>query len=131
MPARATIGVADLGDTTLIELVGHGPLLKTGSLLEDCGTRSLLEISMECTLVGAPLQVGAGHLGCEMAPAAFRIAGLATALEELGTGHGMSANWVRSLFRRMPIRILPSIAPRVPPELALRKLEEECQSTLN
>ncbi|WP_421423228.1 MULTISPECIES: hypothetical protein [Agrobacterium] len=39
---------------------------------------------MECTLIGAPLQVGARHLGCEMAPAALRIAGLATALEELG-----------------------------------------------
>ncbi|KAA3505367.1 arginase [Agrobacterium vitis] len=39
---------------------------------------------MECILIGAPLQIGAGHLGCEMGPSAFRIAGLAGALEELG-----------------------------------------------
>ena len=39
---------------------------------------------MECTLIGAPLQIGAGQLGCEMGPSALRIAGLRTALEELG-----------------------------------------------
>ena len=39
---------------------------------------------MECTLIGAPLQIGAGQLGCEMGPSALRIAGLRRALEELG-----------------------------------------------
>jgi arginase len=39
---------------------------------------------MECTLIGAPLQTGAGHLGCEMGPSALRIAGLKAALEDLG-----------------------------------------------
>ena len=37
-----------------------------------------------CTLIGAPIQVGAGHLGCEMGPSALRTAGLRAALEELG-----------------------------------------------
>ncbi|MDF2999697.1 MAG: arcA [Xanthobacteraceae bacterium] len=37
-----------------------------------------------CKLIGAPIQVGAGHLGCEMGPSALRTAGLRGALEELG-----------------------------------------------
>lgn len=39
---------------------------------------------MECRLIGAPLQIGAGQLGCEMGPSALRIAGLKPALEALG-----------------------------------------------
>lgn len=39
---------------------------------------------MECRLIGVPLQIGAGQLGCEMGPSALRIAGLKSALEELG-----------------------------------------------
>ena len=39
---------------------------------------------MDIRLVGAPLQIGAGQLGCEMGPSAYRVAGLAHALEELG-----------------------------------------------
>ncbi len=39
---------------------------------------------MKCTLIGAPVQIGAGRLGCEMGPSALRIAGLAAMLEELG-----------------------------------------------
>lgn len=39
---------------------------------------------MECILIGAPMQIGAGQLGCEMGPSALRIAGLRPALEELG-----------------------------------------------
>lgn len=39
---------------------------------------------MECRLIGAPLQIGAGQLGCEMGPSALRIAGLKTALQALG-----------------------------------------------
>lgn len=39
---------------------------------------------MRCRLIGAPLQIGAGQLGCEMGPSALRVAGLGRALEELG-----------------------------------------------
>ena len=37
-----------------------------------------------CLLIGAPVQVGAGRLGCDMGPSAFRAAGLGPALEDLG-----------------------------------------------
>ncbi|WP_158817674.1 arginase [Methylocapsa sp. S129] len=37
-----------------------------------------------CILLGAPVQEGSGRLGCDMGPSAFRAAGLAAALEELG-----------------------------------------------
>jgi arginase len=37
-----------------------------------------------CILLGAPVQDGAGRLGCDMGPSAFRAAGLAAALRELG-----------------------------------------------
>ena len=39
---------------------------------------------MLCRIVGAPVQDGAGRMGCEMGPSALRTAGLATALAELG-----------------------------------------------
>lgn len=39
---------------------------------------------MDIRLIGAPLQIGAGQLGCEMGPSAYRVAGLTKALEELG-----------------------------------------------
>lgn len=39
---------------------------------------------MDCKLLGIPLQVGTGRRGCEMGPSAYRTAGLAEALEELG-----------------------------------------------
>lgn len=39
---------------------------------------------MHCRLIGIPLQDGASQLGCEMGPSALRVAGLQTALEELG-----------------------------------------------
>lgn len=39
---------------------------------------------MDCKLIGVPLQIGAGQLGCEMGPSAMRVAGLKGALEELG-----------------------------------------------
>jgi arginase len=39
---------------------------------------------MKIKLIGAPVQEGAGRLGCDMGPAAFRAAGLAGALRELG-----------------------------------------------
>lgn len=37
-----------------------------------------------CILLGAPIEAGAGRLGCEMGPSAFRAAGLAGALLDLG-----------------------------------------------
>lgn len=37
-----------------------------------------------CILLGAPVQEGAGRLGCDMGPSAFRTAGLATELRNLG-----------------------------------------------
>jgi arginase len=37
-----------------------------------------------CILMGAPVQEGSGRLGCDMGPSAFRAAGLAGALAELG-----------------------------------------------
>lgn len=36
------------------------------------------------TLIGVPLEEGSGRGGCAMGPAAYRIAGIATALQELG-----------------------------------------------
>lgn len=37
-----------------------------------------------CILLGVPVQEGAGYLGCDMGPSAFRTAGLAGALRDLG-----------------------------------------------
>lgn len=39
---------------------------------------------MRCRLIGIPLRHGSRRRGCEMGPAAFRVAGLAEALESLG-----------------------------------------------
>ncbi len=39
-----------------------------------------------CNLLGAPVQDGAGRLGCEMGPSAFRAAGIGPALQSLGHG---------------------------------------------
>ena len=39
-----------------------------------------------CILLGAPVQDGAGRLGCDMGPSALRAAGLMGALRELGYG---------------------------------------------
>ncbi|AXV16608.1 arginase [Neorhizobium sp. SOG26] len=39
--------------------------------------------SMDITLIGVPLEEGAGRGGCAMGPAAFRLAGIRKALEEL------------------------------------------------
>jgi arginase len=41
-------------------------------------------MSGRCILVGVPVQEGAGRLGCDMGPSAYRAAGLAGALERLG-----------------------------------------------
>jgi arginase len=37
-----------------------------------------------CILIGVPVQEGTGRLGCDMGPSAFRAAGLAAALRDLG-----------------------------------------------
>src|SRR5215218_8212850 len=37
-----------------------------------------------CIVLGAPVQEGAGRLGCDMGPSAFRTAGLVTELRNLG-----------------------------------------------
>jgi len=39
---------------------------------------------VDCKILGAPVQDGAGRMGCEMGPSALRTAGLAGALRELG-----------------------------------------------
>lgn len=39
---------------------------------------------MHCKILGAPVQDGAGRMGCEMGPSALRTAGLSAALTELG-----------------------------------------------
>ena len=39
---------------------------------------------MRCRIVGAPVEDGAGRMGCEMGPSALRTAGLVAALRELG-----------------------------------------------
>jgi arginase len=40
--------------------------------------------TMRCTLLGAPVQSGTGRRGCDMGPGAYRAAGLAEALRDLG-----------------------------------------------
>ena len=40
----------------------------------------------KCILLGVPVQDGSGRLGCDMGPGAFRAAGLAGALRDLGHG---------------------------------------------
>lgn len=57
---------------------------------------------MECTLIGAPLQIGAGQLGCEMGPSALRIAGLRKALEELGHTVKDTGNVTPRAFGEVP-----------------------------
>jgi arginase len=57
---------------------------------------------MECRLIGAPLQIGAGQLGCEMGPSALRIAGLKTALEALGHTVTDTGNVAPKAFAEIP-----------------------------
>lgn len=56
---------------------------------------------MNCTLIGAPLQIGAGQLGCEMGPSALRVAGLRKALEDLGHTLNDAGNLVPRAFDAM------------------------------
>ena len=41
---------------------------------------------MDCTLIGAPVDEGQKRAGCVMGPAAYRVAGIAAAIGELGHG---------------------------------------------
>ncbi|GHC81250.1 arginase [Limoniibacter endophyticus] len=68
---------------------------------------------MHCKLIGIPLQDGAGRLGCEMGPSAYRTAGIGEALRELGHKVSDLGN------------INPVAAPRLThPNAALKKLPE-------
>src|SRR3546814_13734629 len=66
---------------------------------------------MHCKLIGVPLQDGASRLGCEMGPSALRVAGLGTALRDLG-------HEVTDLGNLAP----PAAAPVNHPNEAIRNL---------
>jgi len=68
---------------------------------------------MQCRLVGAPVQDGAGRLGCEMGPSALRTAGIKAAIAELG-------HEVRDLGNVMP----PQPQPMVHGNTMLKALPE-------
>jgi arginase len=68
---------------------------------------------MHCRLIGVPLQDGASQRGCEMGPSAFRTAGLAEALAELG-------HEVSDLGNLTP----PPVAPMWHPNPAVHHLPE-------
>lgn len=60
-----------------------------------------MESGVDCKLIGVPLQIGAGQLGCEMGPSALRIAGLKVALEELGHSVTDLGNITPAPFREL------------------------------
>jgi arginase len=67
-----------------------------------------------CILLGAPVQEGAGRLGCDMGPSAFRAAGLAAALQDLGyvvvDRGNLAPSAVQPVFHgNAAIRALPEI----------------------
>lgn len=64
-----------------------------------------------CILIGAPVEAGTGRRGAEMGAAAFRAAGLAETLRDLGL----------TVEERAPIAIVPP-APRAHPNGAIRDL---------
>ena len=68
---------------------------------------------MQCRLVGAPVQDGAGRLGCEMGPSALRTAGIHAAIAALG-------HEVRDLGNVMP----PPPRPMVHGNTMLKALPE-------
>lgn len=67
-----------------------------------------------CILLGAPVQEGAGRMGCDMGPSAFRAAGLPGALRELGY-HVQERGNIRPAPRRAlthanaALRFLPDV----------------------
>ena len=68
---------------------------------------------MHCKLIGVPIQEGASRLGCEMGPSALRVAGIATALGELG-------HQVTDLGNLPP----PAVQPANHPNTAIHHLSE-------
>ncbi|MBR0667621.1 arginase [Roseomonas hellenica] len=70
---------------------------------------------MRCVILGAPVQDGAGRMGCEMGPSALRTAGLVSVLTRLG--HQVED---RGDIRRGPARPLthPNAALKALPEIA-------------
>ncbi|HEY4249972.1 MAG TPA: arginase [Roseomonas sp.] len=71
---------------------------------------------MHCVILGAPVQDGAGRMGCEMGPSALRTAGLAAALSRLGRrveDRGDVRRGPAAPLRRHPnpaIQALPAVA---------------------
>lgn len=61
-----------------------------------------------CVLVGAPVQSGAGRLGCDMGPSAYRAAGLAASLAGLGLEVADAGN-VAPAPRAVPAHPNPAI----------------------
>jgi arginase len=71
--------------------------------------------AMLCRIVGAPVQDGAGRMGCEMGPSALRTAGLVAALTELGhkvedLGTVERAVTQRVLHGNLALKALPEIS---------------------
>ncbi|MGX7871583.1 arginase [Mesorhizobium sp. ORM6] len=70
---------------------------------------------MRCKIVGAPVQDGAGRMGCEMGPSALRTAGLASVLsglghtvEDLGAVQAIPAS--RVVHGNLALKALPEIS---------------------
>ncbi|MBZ9799599.1 arginase [Mesorhizobium sp. ES1-4] len=70
---------------------------------------------MRCKIVGAPVQDGAGRMGCEMGPSALRTAGLSEVLsglghivEDMGTVQAMPAR--RIVHGNLALKALPEIS---------------------
>src|SRR3712207_2405234 len=57
--------------------------------------------STTCIVLGIPVQEGAGRLGCDMGPSAFRTAGLVTELRTLGYTVEDRGNIVPAPLREM------------------------------
>ena len=70
---------------------------------------------MRCKIVGAPVQDGAGRMGCEMGPSALRTAGLAEVLSSLGhavedMGAVKAAPARRLVHGNLALKALPEIS---------------------
>lgn len=70
---------------------------------------------MRLRIIGAPVQDGAGRMGCEMGPSALRTAGLAQALSELG--HDIE-DWGNIARGELPAITHPNAAVKALPEIA-------------
>ncbi|ACA16309.1 arginase [Methylobacterium sp. 4-46] len=68
-----------------------------------------------CVLVGVPVQAGAGRRGCDMGPSAYRAAGIAEAVSDLGfavvdAGNLAAPPWPAQVHPNPAIRQLPEVA---------------------